>query len=76
MYMYICIYTHTQKFIHIYIHRSRGASYILCIYILLGVAGAGAATDADTGVVEERGGGAVTSKCPFAALLAQEGGEV
>jgi hypothetical protein len=49
---------------------------------LLGVAGAGAeragaATAADTGVVEDRGGGGGGgSKCPFAALLAQEGGEV
>jgi hypothetical protein len=55
------------------------------IYIhILGVAGAGAeragaVTDGGTGVIEDKGGGGGGgggSKCPFAALLAQEGGEV
>jgi hypothetical protein len=64
---YVCTYIHT------YIH-------------VLGVAGAaaeraGAVTDAGTGVIQDKGGtgglgGEGASKCPFAALLAQEGGEV
>ena len=40
---------------------------------LAGAERAGAVTDGGTGVIEDKGGG---SKCPFAALLAQEGGEV